>query len=306
VATVLNLLGPIFLLIALGAALQKGGMFSPEVIAGVNRLLYWVGLPAAVFHSLATAGRVGAEAGGIVAVLALGTVVVLLLVLGLGRLLGVGTGDLGTFLQAGFRGNLSFVGLPLLLTVPGIPQAAAILALAPILVLYNALAVTALLMSRPQPGRRVSVAVVLGIGRNPIILASLAGWAWHAAGWPLTLAVERTLGSLASMALPLALLTVGAALLAVPIRGRRQWALATAACKTILSPLVGYLIGRWWGLGDGEMLAVLLCMACPTAAVSYTMVKQLGGDEGLAASGIVFSTVLALPALAVVLALFAV
>lgn len=304
--TVFNLLGPIFLLIALGAALQKGGLIGTEVIAGINRLLYWVGLPAAVFHSLATAGRVGSEAGGIVAVLGLGTLAVVVLVLGLSRLLGVPPGDRGTFLQAGFRGNLSFVALPLLLTVPGVPQAAAILALAPILVMYNAIAVTALLVSRPQPGRRVSWAVVTGIGRNPIILASLAGWGWHEAGWSLGTAAERTLGSLASMALPLALLTVGAALLTVPIRGRRAWAFATAACKTFLSPVVGYLIGRAWGLGPGEMLTVLLCMACPTAAISYTMVKQLGGDEGLAASGIVFSTVLALPALAVVLALFAV
>jgi malate permease and related proteins len=306
VLTVLTLLAPIFLLIALGAALQKGDMIGPEGFAGINRLLYWVGLPAAVFHSLATAGQVGAAAGGIMAVLALGTLVVVALVLGLGRLLGVVAADLGTFLQAGFRGNLSFVALPLILTVPGIPQAAAVLALAPILVVYNAIAVMALLMSRPQPGRRVSWAVVTGISRNPIILASLVGWGWHALGWPLGSAMERTLGALAQMALPLALLTVGAALLSVPLRGRRAWALATALCKTLLSPLVGYLIGRVWGLGPGEMLTVLLCMACPTAAVSYTMVKQLGGDEGLAATGIVFSTVLSLPALVVVLVLYSI
>jgi hypothetical protein len=115
-------------------------------------------------------------------------------------------------------------------------------------------------------------------------------------------AVERTLGSLAKMTLPLALLTIGAALMTVPLKGNRWQALAAASFKTVVSPLIGYGLGRAWGLSAGEMLTVVLCLACPGAAISYTMVKQLGGDEGLAATSIVFSTVLAVPALAVVLA----
>src|SRR5690606_31865381 len=46
VSTVLELLGPIFLLVALGAALQRGGFFRVGVVPGLNRICYWVALPA--------------------------------------------------------------------------------------------------------------------------------------------------------------------------------------------------------------------------------------------------------------------
>jgi predicted permease len=305
VLTVLTLLAPIFLLIALGAALQRGGLIGPEVVTGINRLLYWVGLPAAVFHSLATASQVEAAAGGIVLGLALGTVGVVLLVLLLARVIGVETQARGTFLQAGFRGNLSFIGLPLLLAVPAVPQTAAVLALAPALVLYNGIAVAGLVFSQSRRVRHPGWIILAAIVRNPIIISSLLGWAWHTAAWPLTAIISRTLGSLASMALPLALLTVGAALV-MPGRPRGNWSRAwiTATCKTVLSPLVGYLVCRLLGLGAGETLTVLLCMTCPTAAVSYTMARQLEGDDALAAAAIVTSTLLALPALTVVLMLY--
>lgn len=301
---ILDLLAPIFLLIALGAIVQRAGLLGTGEIAGVNRVIYWVGLPAAIFHALATGEHSDASVTGLVGVLTVGTLVAVALGWGVARVMGVRPVARGTFVQAAYRGNLSFVALPLLLTVPGVPRAPAVLALAPMLILYNALAVGVLLMSQHAAGWRVARPILAGILRNPIIIASVVGAIWSALEWPLVSAAERTLGSLAKMTLPLALLTIGAALMTVPLKGNRVQALVAAVFKVAVSPLIGYAVGRWWGLGEGEMLTVMLCMACPSAAISYTMVKQLGGDEGLAATAIVFSTVMAVPALAVVLAWF--
>lgn len=302
--SILDLLAPLFVLIALGALLNRLGIVPAGVITSLNRLLYWVGLPVVVFHSLATAERDTGEIGPLLVVLLSATAASILLSWGWSALLRVPVSGRGTFVQAAYRGNLSFIGLPLLLSVPGVPQAPAVLSMAPMLIVYNAVAVAILLASQHESGAKAWRSIGIGIVSNPIILSSIAGAGWHYAGWGMPSAVERSLESLAAMTLPLALLTIGAALMTVPIRGNRWIATAAALHKVAVSPLVGYLIGRAVGLGPDTLLAALLLLACPTAATSYTMVRQMGGDEALAASSVVFSSVLSAPALVVVLAVF--
>ena len=302
--SILALLAPLFVLIALGALLHRIGLMPAELITGVNRLLYWIGLPVVVFHSLATAERESGAMGPLLAVLLLATAASVLLAWGWTALLGVPGAAKGTFVQAAYRGNLSFIGLPLLLSVPQVPRAPAVLAMAPMLIVYNAVAVTVLLASQPETGTRMWRLIGREIGRNPIILASLAGAVWHYAGWPLPRVVERPLAALADMTLPLALLSIGAALMTVPIRGNRRFATVAALHKVLVSPLLGYAAGRLLGLEPGALLAALLCLTCPTAAISYTMVRQMGGDEALAASSVVLSSIFSAPALALVLLWF--
>lgn len=303
---VLELLAPVFLIIALGAGLNRIGLMPPDLISGVNRLLYWIGLPTAVFHSLAVAERAPGGTGPLVAALLGGTVLSVAIAAVWAVLLGVDRDGRGTFVQAGFRGNLIFIGLPLLLTVPGIPAAPAVLALMPMLILYNVTAVLLLLGARYPIGWGTWRPLAREVLRNPIIIASVAGAVWHYAGWSLPAALEGTLDSVARMALPLALLSIGAALMTVRLRGNRRVASAAALHKAIVSPLIGYGLGRLIGLDDASMLAVLIYLACPTAATSYTMVRQIGGDEAVAASTVVLSALFSAPALAVILALFAV
>ena len=50
---ILNILAPVFLLIALGAALQKTAFVPPDFLKEANRVTYWLGLPALLFTQLA-------------------------------------------------------------------------------------------------------------------------------------------------------------------------------------------------------------------------------------------------------------
>lgn len=303
---VLELLSPVFLIIVLGAALCRVGLMPAELIGGINRLLYWVGLPIAVFHSLVVADPEPGGTAPLVTVLLVATALSVAVAGAWTLLFRVPSGARGTFVQAGFRGNLVFVGLPLLLTIPAVPAAPAVMALMPMLIVYNAIAVLLLLAAHHELGWQTWRPLTREIVRNPIILSSVAGALWHHAGWVLPRIVERPLDSVAKMALPLALLCIGAALMTVPLRGNRRIATVAALHKVAVSPLIGYGIGRLMGLDAPAMLAVLIYLACPTAAISYTMVRQIGGDEAVAASVVVISAVLSVPALAVILAFFAV
>lgn len=303
--TVINLLAPIFLIIALGAVLFRGGMLSSEVVAGINKLLFWIGLPAAVFYALVSA-EAGAEGAGTLLMVMLGVTALVAAIAWWGApLLGVKPLARGTFMQGAFRSNLSFIALPLLLTVPGVPIGRAMLTFAPMLVLNNAVTVWGLLASQHQSDAGMWRRIGRGVVRNPIIIASVAGLVAQLLGWAPPVALMTTLQSLGRMALPLALLCIGAALMTVPVKGNRQLPLIAAGMKIGLAPLLGYGVGRLVGLDASSMLALLICLACPTAAVSHTMVKQMGGDEGMAATTVVYASLGSAVALGWVIASFA-
>ena len=73
--------------------------------------------------------------------------------------------------------------------------------------------------------------------------------------------------------------------------------------KTVLGPLVGWLVGTLGGLAGFELKVLLILLACPTAIVSYTMALELKGDGDLAAGGIVASVFTSLVSLALIVAL---
>ena len=306
-STVLELLGPIFLLIALGAALQRGGFFRPGVVPGLNRLCYWVALPALIVASLARGGA-GAGSGwaGLggreLCVMAGAT----LAVAGLGWL---GSGAMrlrweerGTFTQAFFRGNLAFVGLPILLKAPGVDAAALMLLLAPMMVLYNILAVAALVASRHGLGWATVRPLAGEWLRNPIIWASALGGLAYARGWVLPGAAGETITLLGKMAVPLALVTIGAVLASLPTGAWRGAAWMAVAGKVVVSPLLGWGLAAVLGITGADRLVLLVALACPTAVASYTMAGEMGGDEALAAQAVVLSTLASAPVLALILA----
>jgi predicted permease len=304
---ILELLMPVFLLIALGAALQRGGFFGAGVVTGLNRLSYWVALPALIFSGLANASDSAADTrtGYLLAVM-MGTTV---LVAGLGwliaGLLGMPWSGRGTFTQAFFRGNLAFVALPILLHLPGVPPTVVMLMLAPMMLLYNVLSVTALVASREGVRLGAGRALAAEWIRNPIILASVAGGLCHWQGWSLPTVLDGTLGQLGKMAVPLALVTIGAVLLTLPIGAAqsRAWAVGAVAGKVVISPLVGVAVAWGLGLAGVERTVLLVLLACPTAVISYSMAGQLGGDEGLAAQVVVGSTLASAASLGLILAL---
>jgi predicted permease len=309
---VLLILGPIFLLVALGAGLQRGGFFAAAMVPGLNRLCYWVALPGLIFGSLA---RGGPGAGGgfgiweweLLGIMMGATVLVAVLGWVVASVMGIAWGARGTFAQAFFRGNLAFVGLPILLKVPGLDTTRVLLLLAPMMILYNVLAVAALVLSKhggagSGPGG-VGRAMVQEWVRNPILWASVLGGAAYAKGWVLPEPLGETVALVGRMAVPLALVTIGAVLTSLPTGAWRGAAWVAMAGKVVVSPLVGWAAASALGIIGVERLVVLVALACPTAVASYTMAGVMGGDEAMAAQTVVGSTVASAGVLALILAL---
>lgn len=310
--TILNILAPVFLIIVLGWVLSHAGFLSRGALQEVNRLTYWFGLPALLFHRLAAASPEFGDVAGMLAALIAATVIGIAAGACAAWVMGLPRPAVGTFIQGVFRGNLAFIGLPVVLYafagtgVSGAAESSALLAFGPLVVIYNILAVAVLLVSVPQAGAAGPLRRALyGLVSNPILLSCLAGVAFSLAGWSLPGLVERTLAALGQMALPLALLCIGGALYWTRVRGHLRWAGAAAVLKVGVLPAVGLVLAWWLGLSPEHTRIVGILLACPAASASYLLATQMGGDGGLASSIVLISNLLAVPAMIVVLSLTA-
>ncbi|MCG8608370.1 AEC family transporter [bacterium] len=307
----LNSLLPVFLIIVVGLVLSRTKFISKEQFEGLTKLTYWVGLPCFLFYKIATATDVGDTAILIVAALLISMIVTMAVGYAFAYILRVPSDAQGTFVQAAFRGNLAFVGLPVIIySMAGTdglatvdPEMLGILVLAPVVPIYNVVSIVILLISKHQLDRSSWQKLFRPLATNPLLMASLAGGLVWLLSLELPVWVSRTTEAIGRMSLPLALLSIGGSLATVKVSGRLGHAGGVSLIKTIFSPLIGLLIVRLMQLGSLESRIALIYLACPTSAVSFVMANRIGGDNALAASAVVISTILAAVSLGLVLGL---
>lgn len=308
---IIDSLAPVFLLIGFGAFLVRIRFLNQDMLKGMNDLAYWIGLPAFIFYRLGTVSLLGDDLVPMLTVFLTGTAVAIVAGWILIQFMGLPNASRGTFLQASFRGNLAFIGLPVVIfAFSGVEggnlqrtQDLAVLALAPIMILYNVVAVFVLYASHAGSGWKLVLKTVRQLVTNPLLLASLAGVVVAMLGWSFPTFLHRSLEALSRIALPLALLCIGGSLLIVPVKGRLGSALAASLLKVAVAPLAGFGVGMALDIEPTIMLVAVIYLACPTAAASYVLARQLSGDEALAASTVVISTLLSLVSLGLAVAL---
>ncbi len=309
-----DILLPIFAVVASGAVLRRTGFVPAGFFHQTNRLVYWVAIPCYLFYKTAEATIEGAAAARVFLVILAGMLGTLALGYGVAWLRKLPRRATGAFVQGAYRGNLAYVGLPVVLLafasdsrhlVQDVPSLA-VLAIALMIPIYNLAAVLVLVAGQEADGRQWGTRLRQLGGRlatNPLLLSCVAGLIVLACGWKLPAPVRRTCETVGAMTTPLALMGIGSALTFRHLRDRWQDAGLVALLKLVASPLIGLWAAARLGLSPAELRMALIYLASPTATASYVMAQQLGSDEALAADIVVLTTVLAFPALSVVLVL---
>jgi len=250
---VVNSLAPVFLIVALGAGLRRWRFLSDDVLRGMNRLAYWVGLPCLLFSKLAGTTYAGGAAGWLFLLVLIGMAGCIVVGLAVAMVLRMPAGQIGAFVHTAFRGNLAYVGLPVVVYAfasaggdagARSAETTAILALGPIVPVYNVVAIAVLLIGRGRFTLRSVGRMLFEVATNPLLLACAAGVAFSTTGWPMPRAVGRTIATAGQFALPLALLCVGGALAGARLRRRAAYSLVAAVIKVAVGPAVGYAAAR--------------------------------------------------------------
>lgn len=281
---------PIFLVMFLGMALKKQGMLNQAVVKGANQLVYNIGLPVMLFSSSASADF--SQAGDSRVAIAFGLMTLLVFAASLisTRWLVSERRDEGVVIQGAFRGNLVILGLAFCAKAYGEQGlASATLPVAMTVAGYNLLSVYVLNRSLHQHNSLKPTLV--GIGKNPLIIAIAAGLLVNASGWALPAILLDTGKYLSQMVLPLALLCIGASISLKQLTRWERPGLVALVWKLLLSPLLACAIAVMLGLRGQDLAILFLLAAAPTATVSYVMAEAAGANGQLAA-GIVAQTTL--------------
>jgi len=291
---IINTIIPIFSIITLGWFVRFKGFIQPEFLGPANRLVYYLAIPAMIFHAIAKASL---KANFDVTVLLI-TLLSVLAVFGVawcvGLFWGIRQGALGTFIQASFHGNLGYIGLAVAfysLGNDGFVRASIIAGFT--MILQNFLAVVALQwnsddISAPENKR----AVVLRVLGNPVILSAFAGILFSFSGLRLPMVMDRSLKILSGLALPMALLLIGASLSFKLIQAKIFQLFSSSFLKLILLPGLGVILYRLFHIDPQGYLPGLILLASPTATLTYIMAKEMNGDEDFAVAALSICTML--------------
>ncbi len=303
---IINIVLPVFLVIGLGYFLGAIGFLGEGASSRLSRLVFYVAGPVLLFRSAALTPLSQAIALGTLGSVAIVTVLTASAV----YIACVRSAPprRGVLAQGAMRTNMVFVGLPVIENAfgPSVLGPAAIL-IGLMVPVYNLLAV--LLLTLPHhadnPESRGNWRkAALDILRNPLILGSMSGVLFSAASLPIPISIDRSLDLIARMALPAALLSVGASMDLGRVRIEIVPAALVGFVKLIAYPAAIYVCLGIFGVTGLERQFVVLINAAPTAVVSAIMAREMRGDEQLAASIVIGTTIASLFTISAWIAIF--
>jgi predicted permease len=304
--SILDTLAPTVLLIALGASLAHIRFLGQPFMADLNKLVFWIALPALLFRSASHAEGAPAQTWMLVVVSIAGTALIALVAWMTTPLIGVPREGRGTFVQAAFRANLAYIGIPVMASAlpasslggPGSDLTTAVIAMVLSMAFFNILSVIVLQASRRSDRQLDLPALVRSIVSNPLLLSGVLGLLAAFVGLRLPVFLDRTFEAVGASSVPIALMCIGGSLTFARLGGRRAWIVTASLLKVAGAPILTWILSRAAGLGPVEHRIAIVFAACPTAAAAYVMARQMDGDEALASGSVALSTVLSVASLA--------
>jgi malonate transporter and related proteins len=305
---ILSALLPVFLAIVAGVLLRHWVIREEAHWVGIERLTYYVLVPALLIETLSTADLAKVPALGVGAALFIAIILMSLLLVVvrpvLMRRLGVNGPAFTSVFQGATRWN-SMVGLAVagsLYGEIGIALASvAIVAMIPVLNVINVGVLVRHAASKPPRAGDIAWALV----SNPFIWSCAVGIALWLVHPPIPQPVHTFAKMLAQPALPLGLLQVGSGLRIEDICRPRAVTWMATALKLAVMPALAIAFGLAFGLSGTNLSVVVACAAVPSASNAYILARQMGGDAPLVAEIVTLQTVVAVVTMPALLALVA-
>lgn len=290
-----NVIAPLFFLMVIGYLIANyTDLADKDLLKKANTLVFKVFLPCMLFKNIYRSNIREQMQGGL-CIFAAGSLLLLfaLLCLIVPRVVKK-ENQQGVVIQGIFRSNYVIFGVAVVENMYGSANTATAAILSAVLVpMYNFLAVIALSFFGGKRERDLKK-VIIGILKNPLILASVLGIIASLSGMKLPKAADTTLNDLAKLATPIAFLILGGDFDFSKIKGNLKTAGCVILVKMVLLPLIFIPIVVAMGYRNSDLLAALLAYQTPVAVSSYIMAQQAGADEQLAGQLVVFSSIVSI------------
>lgn len=303
--TILEVVAPVFAIIALGYGAARLRWVDAAGFKGLNQFVFSLAAPALLFAG-GTSGQ--GAAGGAAFAFFLGSTGLYAACLLLGRAgLRLPLGEAGLFALNCTFGNTVMMGIPLIAAAfgqAGLAVLIGILALHSMVLLGLGTIVAEVGVNAQAPLGRVLRATLAGVLRNPIVMAVVLALAWSALGLPVPGVLRRTLDLLGAAGPPVALFVLGGSLLGFnAVEAWRETAL-TVVLKLAAMPLLVWGVARWLGLGPLETAVAVVTAALPTGANAFMLARRYAVGADRSGAAVLVSTALSVLTVAALLVWF--
>jgi len=289
----LNAVVPLFLLIFLGYFLTRIGFFTQPFLKTANKLVFRILMPVNLFWTMYKGQGVSSAEFGTVAFCIAGTMAVLLIAALVVPRVCLDDRQRGVLIQDMFRGNFVIYGTSVCLRMFGDVCGTLVGLLTGVMIpVYNFCAGLVLsYYAGRNEGKVPSLSQsLLSALKNPMFLAPILGAVMGGLNIPIPTALGTALQDIGKTSTPMAQLFMGGSLTFAYVGRYWKKLLAISAMRQLVIPAVMVGLAAFMGF-TGYQLGAILCMfGAPVAVTTFAMTQQIGGDEDLAVSAIVFTT----------------
>jgi len=287
---------PVFLLILVGYLLRRGGLLNDAFCQVSDKLVFHVALPVMLFCEMAkTDIRTDFDLVYLLFCAAV-TSLVFFSIWFLSRHFLPDKALIGEFVQVSYRSSAAILGCAIIQSVYGSLGAAPLMILGSV-PLFNLYAILVLSMEGPTAHGSTLFSklrfALRSAALNPIILGITLGLLAALLGLsPFPSIAQKTLNSLSSLAMPLALLSIGASFQGTKALGHARLSTVAAIIKLLILPALFLPLAIILGFTGSKLLAFLIMLGSTSTPTCYIMARNLGHEGSLSIAVIVLTTIL--------------
>lgn len=306
----LSILLPIFGLILSGFVCRRAGVLGATAASELNRFVVWLALPALLFDIVSRSTTAQLSQIDVLLPFGAATGLVFAAVLWLRWKSGRPLADASVEAVAASYSNAGFLGFPLAYLVFG-PESQASVTLATMVVVCALFSIAVVVVRAGLQGGRLDagavVRVIASLGRNPLIVAPIAGALVSALDWTIPAPAQTWLKLMGQAASPVALVSLGLFLAEKrAATTARHVPLMLTAIKLVALPLATWIIAvPLLQIPRATAQLVVMLSALPTGTGPYMLAEFYRREAVVTSQTILWSTVGSLATLSVLLALFA-
>lgn len=302
----LNATVPVFAVMILGYFLKQWNIIDDHFAQVSNKFVFKICLPCMVFQDLADTDIRHHFDLNYVGFCFFATLVSILAIWILTKRLMPDPHMTGAFVQGAYRSSAAILGVAFIQNIYGTSGMAPLMMIGSV-PLYNIFAVVILTLesshsinesaahssqsSTAKTARKDQIkSACIGVAKNPIIIGIVLGLAASYLNLDFPNMVDKSIHNLAVLASPLALIAIGAT-----FEGRKAFAklkptIVASCLKLVVLAGIFLPVTIWLGFRDQKLIAILIMLASPCTPTSYIMAKNMDGDDVLAASIVVTTT----------------
>lgn len=288
---------PIFAVIAVGFFIKKKGIIKDQHVPLLNKLTYNFGLSSLVFLNIAVNKLKEIFDVNILKVIFPTYFLFLIIVFLSFYFLKIKNKTKGAAIVSTYRSNMAFIGMPVLLYAYGslaTAKASIVIAcLLPLNILSTALFLR-LLNTQDSKDRKTGIKkLVIEIITDPVIIAVIAGLIISYFSYEIPAPIFKFFEILASLAVPLALISIGASFKFSHIKSNIKYLSLISFGKLILMPLLSLVFSIFiFKIGNLDRDIICLLFAMPLAVATFIQSEKYNSDTDFVSSALITTTLI--------------